>query len=334
MPSVISALGLPPRDVRAALHAASLAPSVHNSQPWRFVLRPDRVELHADPDRALPATDPEQRELRLSTGAALLNLRLALHELGIRPLVSLMPQRRAPDVLAVVRFGGRVQPDAATKALVAAISARRTNRAPFVETPVPPQHRHALVRAAEAERSWLHVVSTRDETAKLKGLVRRAHGVQLADPAVQAELAASTGSRAGFRHGVPPRSAGVRPEPRDEWAFRDFLPGEPHERHAGKDYESDPLIVIVCSFYDDPAADLSAGQAMQRVLLTATTLGLSASFLSQPIEVPPVRDELRRTLGGTLVPQTILRLGFGLPVPPTPRRPVEDLLLEAKSAEI
>ena len=70
---------------------------------------------------------------------------------------------------------------------------------------------------------------------------------------------------------------------------------------------------------------------MQRVLLTATMRGLSASFLSQPIEVRNVREDLRRTLGGLLVPQAVLRLGFSTPVPPTPRRPVSELLLEPDS---
>ena len=112
----------------------------------------------------------------------------------------------------------------------------------------------------------------------------------------------------------------------DEWTFRDF---QGSERHLGKDYESDPLVVVLCSHYDSPLGDLQAGQAMQRVLLTATVHGLSASFLSQPIEVPRVREDLRRALGGVLVPQTVLRMGYSTPVPPTPRRPVSELLMDS-----
>jgi hypothetical protein len=97
---------------------------------------------------------------------------------------------------------------------------------------------------------------------------------------------------------------------------------------AGKDFEYDPLIVAVCSYYDGQLAELHAGQAMQRVLLTATTLGLSASFIAQPIEVPACHDELRRLLGAGVTAQTILRLGHGSPVAPTPRRPVADLLID------
>ncbi|MFD5824165.1 Acg family FMN-binding oxidoreductase [Lentzea sp. NPDC060358] len=323
MVQVTAALGLGPDQVEGVLAAASLAPSVHNTQPWRFLVRRDRIELHADPRRRLAATDPEDRELRLSCGAALFNLRLALEAEGVRPLVSVLPGHDAPGALAVVRRGGAMRITAENRALLDAVPHRRTNRRPFLEAPVDPQQRHALVRAAELERSWLHVITTPRDRAQIKRLVRRAHEIQLADAGVQAELAAFTGPRPGASDGVPPASAGVRPAMQDEWAFRDF---RGPERRPGKDYESDPLVVVLCSFYDGPLGELQAGQAMQRVLLTAGTRGLSASFLSQPVEVRQVREELRRSLGGMLVPQTVLRLGFSTPVPATPRRPVAELL--------
>ncbi|HEX8868221.1 MAG TPA: nitroreductase, partial [Lentzea sp.] len=212
------------------------------------------------------------------------------------------------------------------RALLQAVPRRRTNRRPFLEAPIDFRQRHALVRAAELERSWLHVVTTPEDRAQLKRFVQQAHQIQLGDPAVQAELAAFTGQRPGATDGIPPASAGVRPEMQDEWVFRDF---QGPRRHPGKDYESDPLVVVLCSYYDGPLGDLQAGQAMQRVLLTATTHGLSASFLSQPIEVRRVREDLRRALGGLLVPQSVLRLGFSTPVPATPRRAVSELLVES-----
>ncbi|MFD7658159.1 Acg family FMN-binding oxidoreductase [Actinosynnema sp. NPDC059797] len=315
--------GLAPYEVEGVLRAASLAPSVHNTQPWRFRLGPDRIELHADPERALPATDPDGRELRLSCGAALFNLRLGLRARGIRPLVTLLPGADAPGALAVVRWGGHRDTDPEVRELIAAIPKRRSNRKPFHDAPVPTAHRHALVRAAERERAWLHLVADREERARLQDLVARAHRVQARDPAVRAELAAWTGPRDS--DGVPPRSGGVRPAPQDEWALRDF---QAAERPPGKDYEPDPLITVLNSFHEGALGQLQAGQALQRVLLTATTLGLSASFLSQPIEVRQTHAELRRVLGGSLVPQTVLRIGFGSPVPPSPRRDVADLLQE------
>jgi nitroreductase len=325
---MISALGLAPEQVEAALRSASLAPSVHNSQPWRFRVLPDRIELHPDLGRRLPATDPEDRELRLSCGAALFNLRLALQGFGVRPLVTIMPGHPAAGALAIVRRVGGLTPDDEMWALLKAVPQRRTNRRPFFESGVDARHAYAMVRAAQLERSWLHIVGSREEVARMKDFVRRAHRIQQNNPDVQAELGAFTGHRPDAADGVPPASAGFHPEAQDEWAFRDFHPGHKHERLSGKDYESNPLVAVVCSHHDGPLGEVQAGQAMQRVLLTATTLGLSASFMSQPIEVRKVREELRRSLGGMLVPQTLLRIGFSTPVPATPRRPVADLLME------
>ncbi|MEO6084001.1 MAG: nitroreductase [Umezawaea sp.] len=333
MSAVVPTLGLEEDDVRGVLEAASLAPSIHNSQPWRFALHADRIELHFDPAKRLRATDPESRELRLSCGAALLNARLALQGLGIRPLVTLLPGREAEGALAVVRRGGQFTTTEESRSLLKAVESRRTNRHPFFDSEVPATHQQQLLRAAEQERSWLHVVDTREEKVRLRELIGRAHREQLADPRVQAELLDWTGDRAAAGHGVPHGSAGPTPAPQDEWALRDFAPDEPVDRPSGKDYEPDPFVVVLCSFYDGPSAELQAGQAMQRVLLTATALGLSASFLSQVVEVRRVREDLRRSLGGSLFPQTVLRLGFGSPVPPTPRRPVEELVLEPCTTE-
>jgi nitroreductase len=295
MTAVPGALGLSTEETLAVLTTMSLAPSVHNSQPWRLRLLRDRIELHADLDRTLPATDPESRELRLSCGAALYNLRLALNGLGIRPLVTLLPGAAAPGALATIRRGGRVELTEETRALLQAVPVRRTNRCPFFDAPVPTAHAQAMVRAAERERSWLHVVSDRGRKARLQDFVVRASRLQKADLAVQAEL--------------------------DTWDGAPTTSTAPHT-------EGDPLIVVLCSYYDGPLAELQSGQAMQRVLLAATTLGLSASFMSQPVEVRAIREELRHMLGGSLEPQALLHIGFGSTNPATPRRPVSELLIE------
>ncbi|HWO65934.1 MAG TPA: nitroreductase family protein [Umezawaea sp.] len=303
MSSVVPALGLAEDDVRDVLETASLAPSRYNAQPWRFALHPDRIELHGDPGGLLEAADPEWREVRLSCGTALLNARLALQGLGIRPLVTLLPGRGAIGALAVVRRGGRFTATDESRSLLDAVGTRRTNRLPFLDTEVPVEHRQHLVRAAELERSWLHVVGADADRERLRNLVLRAHRAQLADPAA-VEVSASE----------------VESALSNPWALHDFSP-EPVERPP------DTFVVVLCSFYDGPQAELQAGQALQRMLLAAAALGLSASFLSQVVEVRRVREELRRALGGSLFPQSVLRLGFGAPAPPTPRKPVEDLIL-------
>ena len=324
---VPASLGLNPAEVATVLEAAAMAPSVHNSQPWRFRALRDRIELQADLTRRLPATDPDDKELRLACGAALTNLRIAVEALGTRPLVTLLP--RDTSALAVVRRGGHVTPSDHVLDLRRAIPNRHTNRKPFRAEPVTPVQLNQLVHAAQSERSWLHPITDHAQRSRLHALVTRAHQIQLANVEFRTELEHWTGHHGDRHDGVPARAAGPTPEPQDRWVLRDFSGGHARERRPGKDFEHEPLIAVICSYYEGQLAELHAGQAMQRVLLTATTLGLSASFIAQPIEVPDCRAELRRLLGAGMNAQTILRVGHGSPVAPTPRRPVAELLIDA-----
>ena len=148
MAAVTPALGLSADEVTHLLTAAGRAPSVHNTQPWRFRVQPDVIELWADPERALPIADPGNRELRVACGAALYNLRLALQGCGVRPLVTLPADPERPDFLASVRYGGRKAPTPAQLRLLAAVPKRHTNRRPFTDEPVTAGERNALRRAA------------------------------------------------------------------------------------------------------------------------------------------------------------------------------------------
>lgn len=328
-----AALGLTSEQTEEVVRAASRAPSLHNSQPWRFSLSPRAIGVHADLDRRLPAADPEDRELRLACGAALFNLRLALEHEGLRPSVTIPSSGEHPTLLATVRSTGTARTHPERDRLFRAIATRRTNRRPFLPSPVPAPDRHALVGAVEAERCRLLVVG-REQRGQLVHLVHRAHEVQSADESFRAEFEHWTGRHAEDREGVPLSAAGPPREPQDEWVLRDFSAGQSPPRTPGKDFEDDPLTVVLCSDDHGRAADIQAGQALERMLLTATARGLAASLLSQVVEVPETRDELRRALGGRLEPQALLRLGYGSPVPETPRREPIDLLIEDERREL
>lgn len=321
-----AALGLSPEGVEDLLRTAGAAPSLHNRQPWRFRIRRHLIELHADPGSRLPMADPGDRELRLGCGAALLNLRLALEHENVAPVVTLAPDLEATTLLAEIRAGQRVRASSESDALYQAIPRRRTTRTPFRDRPVPAEVRHDLVQAVQREHCWLHVVE-RGERGHMEGLVHRAHRAQMADPRFRAELARWTGRAPGESEGVPASAAGPEREPQDQWVLRDFSAGRATPREPGRDFEREPLMVVLCTPRRSPASDLYAGQALQRMLLTATGHGLVASLLSQVVEVPETRKELSSGLGRSLDPHAVVRLGFGTPGPPTPRREAEELLL-------
>lgn len=318
------ALGLSSAQVEGLVATAARAPSLHNSQPWRFRVRPAVIELLADPERRLRVADPDGRELRIACGAALFNLRLGLLGLGVRPLVSVLADPDDPSVVAAVRHGGRrtITPD--LRRLLEAAPRRRTNRRPFSDTDVGRPDQHALRRAAIDEGAWLHVVADPTQRDELGRLARRAHQRQTGDPAFRTELAAWTGHTDDRDDGVPAHAGGPFPAPNQTWVTRDFSGGARGTTPVA--YEPEPLIGVLSVHSDGPREDVRAGAAMQRVLLTATAHGLAASFLSQLVELPDIREQVRRLISGTRPPRVVMRFGHGLPVPGTRRRAPADLL--------
>ncbi len=308
--------------VERALHAATRAPSLHNTQPWHFVVAPPHIELHLDRDRVLAVADPDAREAQLSCGAALLNLRIGLQAADRTATADLLPDPERPDLLAVMRIGGYRLASPALRALASAIDRRATNRRPFYERPVPTTHRRILTDAAASEGAHLIILDTPKTIETFAGLLRRADHLQEEDPAFQTELREWTSGAVGRQDGVPQSAVGPRPIGAMLLKLRRF-----HDLGSGADkpFEQEPLVAALASPGDTVRDRVRAGQAMQRVLLNATACGLSTSFLSQPIEVPFVREALRSLLGGHDHPQTVLRIGYGHPPAPTPRRPVVDV---------
>ena len=332
MSDVPAALGLSPRDTAAVLETAGLAPSVHNTQPWAFSLAPEAMALHVDPTRRLPVVDPQDQELRISCGAALFNLRLALQGRGIRPDVTLCPDRARPGLVAEVRRGGTAPATPEVVRLLGAVPRRRTNRHPFSNAPVASPEQENLCRAAAQQGASLHLVHDRVRRRELSKLAEQAHRRQMDDPAFRAELAQWTGTAPGRPDGVPASAGGPLPAPQDHWVLRDFTGGAGRERVPDKDFEDEPLIAVLTSPFTGRMGDVHVGEALQRVLLNATADGLAVSFLAQLVEVPDVCDAVQRLIGTIRPPQVVLRIGYGWPTARTPRRAVADLLLTPEDA--
>jgi nitroreductase len=306
--------------IQQAVRAAIRAPSVHNTQPWRFVVASPLVEVHLDRERVLPVADPGAREARMSCGAAVFNLRLAIEAVGRGAVVDLLPDPTRPDFLAVLRVSGARPATPEQTTLVQAVPRRVTNRHPFTDRAVPPAHRHALACAAEAERAHLAVLDTPKKLDTFATLLRRADHLQEEDPAFQHELRAWADRNSdGAQDGVPRSAGGPRSTGGSLLTLRQFHP----ETTVERPFEREPMVVMLTTHGDTPRDHLRAGMALQRVLLSATVLGLSVSFLSQPVEVPATRTALRTLLDVPGQPQTVLRVGYGHPVGRTPRRPVD-----------
>jgi nitroreductase len=296
-----------------------LAPSSHNTQPWRFDIGDGVLELHADRSRALPVNDPHDRELTISCGAALLNARLAAGAAGARLDVEILPAGGASDLLARARV---LEGGAWEERLCAAIPGRRTFRGEFSGRPVPVDARAALSVAAAAEGARLEVLDDR-RRAPLVALVGEGDRAQFADPRWRRELAAWIRPRhAG--DGLTYRGASAVAT---RFVLRHFDVGARVARRDARLAAGAPVLALLATTTDTPADWLVAGQALQRVLLTATALGLQASYVNQPVQVAALRPRVARLLSQPGRPQVALRLGYPRDAPGAAvRRPLEAVL--------
>ena len=180
------------RLMRTLVESAVLAPSSHNTQPWRFRLTGGRLELRADRSRSLPVNDPHDRELTISCGAAWLNVRVAAGD-ALRS--RLLPDPRDPDLLAAATVPGGAPPDDALAQLAEAIPQRHTHRRAFSDREVPPPLLAELDRAAAVEGARLELLRDDDQRRALVALVAEGDRRQFADPRWRRELASWMHSR-------------------------------------------------------------------------------------------------------------------------------------------
>ena len=321
--------------VREVVALASLAPSVHNTQPWRFSWDGQALEVYDDPSRSVPVIDPTGRERVLSCGAAIAISALALRGLGRACEPELLPAAERPELLARLVPGAETGAPTEEHALLEAVPRRYTDRGRFLPSPVAPDAIERLRAAAEREGAWLRVVERPDEQIALAVLLSHADEVEAADPAYREEMQRwRTHDREN--EGIPDAAVpaeGVAARGSD-YQLRDFDAGRPD---AGAPAPSDeppvpehPVVVIVGTADDERRDWLRAGMALGRVLLQATVDDLAASPMTQVVEVERLRARLRQELDLVGMPQVVLRLGHGQGRMTTRRRPVDEVLTVAR----
>lgn len=311
------------------VQTAILAPSAYNTQPWRFEIRPSEIDLLADYDRSRPYADPDGRELVMSCGAALLNLRLAIREAGYQYELYPFPDHSRPDLLARVVVRGTMAVTPSEHSLYLAIPKRRTQREPFADKLVPKPLLRRLEEAATSETTHFQPILDSDRQLAIAQLVARAERKQWEDPRFCREWTRwFRGNQPQAGDGLPGYSLGLGSTlaPWTPLLVRALSPQTTLLQKLRANTLRAPLLAVIETGGDSPAHWLNAGQALARVLLTARAEGLNASFLNQPIQVAECRRELRALLGGSRYPQALMRMGFAPDPKPTPRRPWRDVV--------
>ena len=318
---------LDPQVVANAVELACRAPSVHNSQPWHWVVEGDELKLFFEPHRVPHATDLSGREAIISCGAVLDHLRVAVAAAGWQADIERFPNPNDLDHLATISFTPLELVTDAHRARADAILDRHTDRLPFAPPPSWPAFEPVLRSTVDTDKAVLHVLpdTLRPELAEASRLTE---SLRRYDSSYHAELQWWTAPYE-VSDGVP-YSTLVSVSERDRVdVARAFPAGEHPDRRP--EVAHDRSTIVVLSTYGDTRREaLGCGEVLSDVLLEATMAGLATCTLSHLTELEASRNIIRALIGGEHDPQLLIRIGLvpsTAQVPPaTPRRPLADVL--------
>jgi hypothetical protein len=306
-------------EIDGLLKAAVAAPSMHNTQPWRFEVNGRVIDVFVDGSRSLPAEDPTGRAMRIAAGAATFNLRCAAASMGYASWFGLTPDPNDLDLVARIVLSPTDEPDKELSGLAVQIPRRRTSREPVRPVQLTSDEQVSLSRAAmtdAAELTWLPAPGVKAVLDLMLDTDLR----EIGDWHRRAERAHWVGGRR-TTDGVPSAVLGPRssayPSP-----VRDMGTRPADQTRPRTSFETEPALAVLSTEHDTAAHQVAAGIALERVLLTATREGLKASFLNQPLEFDDLRQAVQHTTGKPGYAHMVIRFGHSTTTATTPRRPV------------
>ena len=313
--------------VRRSVLLACRAPSVHNSQPWRWVSEGEGLHLYVDRSRWVQNTDRSGREALISCGAVLDHLRVAMAAAGWHAHIKRFPNPDNRDLLASVEFSPGEPVADIDRERADAILQRRTDRLPF-RCPTFWARFEPVLRGSVGGTVAILDVLSDEVRSQLAEASRLTETVRRYDASYHAELLWWTAPFA-LSGGIPPEAL---PSTSERWRVdvaRDFPARSDVDRRPDVGVDSSKIVVLSAAGDTRPEV-FGCGEALSSVLLECTMSGMATCTLTHLIELDESRDIVRGLIGGRREPQALIRVGIAPPMEDlpaaTPRRPLDDVL--------
>ena len=308
---------------RFLLQYAILAPSYQNTQPWKFQIRSDGIDLFANRLLWQKVADPDQRELLISLGCALENFLIAAEHFGIGHELVYFPDQGFLDHVATLRLAAKGSASFfRPKSLFDSIHVRHTSRRKHIERKISDRHFELFKSCLVESDIHLHFSADAAIQRNVDDLLVRGNVLQFADGGYRQEIAQLIGQGALGTSWLISKLG--------ELAHTHLNRGKVESQRDSDLLMSSPAIGVICSDTNDRTAYVKSGQIYQRIGLLAASMGIWLQPMSHIVEVPELRNELAELIPiPDVAPQLPFRLGFGEPEDKhTPRRPLSDLLVE------
>jgi hypothetical protein len=305
-----------------------LAANGHNTQPWRFAIKENAIEIHPDYTRRLPVVDPDDRELWISLGCALENLIVAARAAGYAPEVTY------PDVADFIHV--RLTADTPqTNPLFDAIPLRQNTRSEYDGQFIKSDDLDQAQALPLEPGVLLRFITSQTDLETVLEYVNQGNLSQYTDKSFRDELIYwlrfNKKEALASLDGLYSRCSGNPEVPR--WLGQIFIAGIKSQQQAdldAKKLRSSPGAIVFASDSENKTAWVRTGQVYERMALKMTSLNIKSAFLNQPIEVADIRGQFQSAIGiGKALPQLLVRFGYADPMPRSLRRPVERALLQS-----
>lgn len=308
--------------VKLLLSYTIMAPSSHNTQPWKFRWPDKQIEVYADFDRWLTIADADQRELFISAGCALENLLITARAFHYHCTTTYFPDSGDESLIAKVdlRKDATLNDEESTT-LFSSITSRRTYHHQYRSIDVGKPVQEHLQSLAYSPEVSLHFLDQEEQKRQIEELIIQADNWQFSDPAFRSELGYWIGQSV---FGTPWLISKM-----GQWVVTNFNRGKQQSKKDTILVEHAPLLGILYTKTNTHEEQVKVGQAYERINLGCTKLGIGLQPLSQPLEVPDIKSQLAPLLPHPKwFPQHLFRLGYtDRKQKPTPRRPLEEFLL-------
>lgn len=314
--------------LKELIRYATLAPSGHNTQCWRFQVDKRSISILPDLSRRTPAVDPDDHHLYVSLGCAAENLSLAARTFGLSGEVDFSDEGNGKVIINLEPCEAEQSP------LFDAIVFRQCTRSDYDGTPVASAELGMLEAAGTGNEVKVVLLTERDAIERVLEYAIRGNTLQLGNPAFRSELEAwirfSDSEAIATGDGLSARVTGNPPAPRwlGKYLLRVMLRAKSENDKIARQIRSSAGIAVFVSEVNDLAHWVEAGRCYQRFALQATALGIHNAFINQPVEEATVRPEFARAmvLGGGR-PDLVVRFGRGKAMPKSLRRPVENVII-------
>lgn len=317
---------------RTLIHYATLAPSGHNTQCWRFRMEEGAIRILPDLTRRTPVVDPDDHHLYVSLGCATENLCLAARAMGLSAEAEFRP--KGDGEIRVTLTPG----EAEASPLFEAIASRQCTRSDYDGTPLYAEERRRLEAAGSGDGVSLMLLTERDAIDRALAFILDANTRQLENPAFRREFEAwirfNDAEAVEKGDGLSGRATGNPQAPRwlGKYLMRAMLRPKAENAKLARQVRSSAGLAVFVSAVDDRAHWVEAGRCYQRFALQATALGIRNAFVNQPVEEASVRPAFARSLGlAGGRPDLVVRLGRAPAMPRSLRRPVESVMPQGEA---